>query len=62
MQVNDDLAADPVDVVATLPTQRPRHRSQRARVGLLAVVLVGADVSVLAKGTAHVAGGKEDRP
>ena len=62
VQVNHDLAANPIDVVATLSAQRPRHRRKHARVRLLAVVLVGADVTVLAEGAAHVAGGEEDRP
>src|ERR1700730_3118768 len=60
MQMNDDLAADPVNDVAAFPAQRPRHGRQRTRVGLLAVILIGADVAVLTEGAAHVAGGKED--
>jgi hypothetical protein len=61
MQVNDDLTAHPIDIVATLATQRPRHRRQCARIRLLAVVLVGADVPVLTEGTPHVARGEKDR-
>src|SRR4030095_15981788 len=61
MQVDSHRAAHPVDVVATCASQRPRHRRERARVRLFAVVLVGADVAVLAKRTPHVTGGEEDR-
>src|SRR5216683_2041336 len=61
MQVDDDLAADPVDVVAPLAAQCPRHSRKRARIGLLAIILVGRDIAVLAEGAAHVAGGEEDR-
>src|SRR5262245_59502029 len=61
MQVNNHLAAHPVDVVAAFAAQRPRHRRECARVRLFAVVLVGADVAVLAKRTSHVTGGEEDR-
>src|SRR5215471_7873719 len=61
MQVNHDFAADQVDVVAALAAQHPCHRRERAGVDLLAVVLVGADVAVLAERAAHVAGGEEDR-
>ena len=39
MQVNNDLAADPIDIVATFAAQRPRHRRGCARVRLLAVSL-----------------------
>src|SRR5262249_39151994 len=61
MQVDNDLAAHPVDVVATFAPQRPRHRRECTRVRLFAVVLVGADVAVLAKRTPHVTGSEEDR-
>src|SRR5262249_16638961 len=61
VQVNHDFAADPVDVVAALSSQDPRHRRKRARVDLLAVVLVGADVALLAERAWHVAGSEEDR-
>jgi len=61
MQVNDDFTADPVDIVATFMAQRPRHRRQCARVRLLAIVLVRANVPILAKGAPHIARGKEDR-
>jgi hypothetical protein len=49
MKVNDNLAADPIDVVATFAAQRPRHRRECARVGFLAVVFVSADVAILAR-------------
>src|SRR5205823_10751596 len=62
MQVNDDLATDPIDVVAALPAQPPCHGRNRASIDLLAVVLIGADVPVLAEGATHVARSKEDRP
>src|SRR5262249_26994191 len=61
MQVDDDLAADPIDVVAGLTAQRPCHRRKRTRVSLLAIVFVGADVAILAEGASHIAGGEEDR-
>src|SRR6516165_5502123 len=61
MQVDDDLTAYPIDIVATFAAQRPRHRRECARVSLLTVVLVSRDVAVLAKCTPHVAGGEEDR-
>src|SRR5205823_13965179 len=61
MQVNDDLTADPIDVVATFTAQHPRHRRQCAWVCLLAVVLVSADVPILAEGAPHVARGEKDR-
>src|SRR5262249_34966940 len=61
MQVNNDLTAHPIDIVATLAAQRPRHRRQGVRVRLFAVVLVRADIPVLAEGTPHVAGGEKDR-
>src|SRR5262249_7355281 len=62
MQVDDYLAADPIDVVTALTAQRPCHRRKRTRVRLLTVVFVSADVAVLAKGASHIAGGEEDRP
>src|SRR5262249_16706169 len=46
---------------ATFAAQRPRHRSQCARVRLLAVVFVSADVAILAEGAPHVARGEKDR-
>src|SRR5262245_15476420 len=61
MQVNNDLTADPIDIMATFAAQRPRHRRQCARVRLLAVVFVSADVPVLAEGAPHVARGEKDR-
>jgi hypothetical protein len=61
MQVNDDLTADPIDVVATFVAQRPGHRRQCARVGLLAVIFVRADVPILAEGAPHVTRGEKDR-
>src|SRR5262252_1843390 len=61
MQVDNDLTAYPIDIVATFAAQRPRHRRECARVSLLTVVLVGRDVAVLAERTSHVAGGEEDR-
>src|SRR5262249_38498860 len=61
MEVNNDLAAYPIDVVTTFAAQRPRHSRERARVCLLTVVLVGRDVAILAKRTPHVARGEEDR-
>jgi hypothetical protein len=61
MQMDDDLAADPVDVVAALAAQLPGHGGQYPGVDFLAVVLVGADVAVLAERAPHVAGGEEDR-
>src|ERR1700747_335204 len=62
MQVNHHLTTDPVDVVAALAAQHPRHRRKGAGINLLAIVLVGADVAVLAEGASHVAGSEEDRP
>jgi len=61
MQVNNDLAADPIDIVATFAAQHPRHRGQRTGICHFAIVLVGADIAVLAEGAPHVAGGEEDR-
>src|SRR5262249_5619112 len=61
MQVDDDLAADPIDVVAAFTAQRPCHRRKRTRVRLLAVVFVSADVAILTEGASHVAGGEENR-
>src|SRR3974377_446770 len=61
MQVDNHLATDPINVVAAFAAQRPRHSRECARVCLLAVVLVGRNVAILAKRTAHVAGGEEDR-
>src|SRR5262249_58030232 len=46
---------------ATFAAQRPRHRSQCARVRLLAGVFVSADVRILAAGAPHVARGEKDR-
>src|SRR6476469_3729754 len=60
MQVDYDLAADPIDVVAAFTAQRPCHRRERARVRLLTVVFVSADVAILAKSASHIAGGEED--
>ena len=57
MQVDDHLAADPIDVVAAFTAQRPCHRRKRARVRLLAIVFVSADVAILTEGASHVAGG-----
>ena len=61
MQVDNHLATHPIDVVATLATQCPRHCRKYARIRLLAVVLISGDVAILAKRTPHVAGGEEDR-
>src|SRR5262245_1661359 len=61
MQVDNHLAAHPVDVVATFAAQRPRHRRECTRVRLFAVIFVGADIAVLAKRTPHITGGEEDR-
>src|SRR5262249_27863739 len=61
MQVNNDLTAHPIDIVATFAAQRPRHCRQCARVRLLAVVFVSADVPILAEGAPHVARGEKDR-
>ena len=49
MQMDGRIAADPVDVMATLDAQQPGHRRQRPRIGERAVILIGADVAVLAK-------------
>jgi hypothetical protein len=59
--VNDDLAADPIDIVATFAAERPRYGRQCAGIRLLAVVLIRADVPVLAEGAPHVARSEEDR-
>jgi hypothetical protein len=59
--MNHHLAADPIDVVAALAAQHPGHGRERAGIDLLAVVLVGADVAVLAERASHVAGSKKDR-
>ena len=40
---------------------RPCHRRERARVRLLAIVFVSADVAILTEGASHVAGGEENR-
>jgi hypothetical protein len=61
MQMDDYLAAHPVDVVTALAAQRPCHSRERAWVALLAVIFVGADVSVLTEGAPHIAGGEKDR-
>jgi hypothetical protein len=61
MQVDDHLAADPIDVVAAFTAQRPCHRRERARVRLLAIVFVSADVAILTEGASHVAGDEENR-
>src|SRR5215472_8030241 len=61
MQVDDHLAADPIDVVAALTAQRPCHRRKRTRVRLLAIVFVSADVAILTESASHVAGGEENR-
>ena len=47
MQVDGNLAADPVDVVTAFHAQQPGHRGQHAAIDELAVVLVGADVAIL---------------
>jgi hypothetical protein len=47
--------------MTTLHAQQPSHCRQRPRIGERAVVLVGADVAVLAEGAAHIAGGEGDR-
>src|ERR671925_253946 len=61
VQVDRDLTANPVDVVTAFHAQQPGHRGQGAAIDELAVVLVGADVAVLAERAAHVARGEEDR-
>src|SRR5262245_47332928 len=61
MQMYRDLSSHPVHVVAALHAQQPCHGRQRARRNDATVVLVGGNVAVLAKRTAHVAGGKKDR-
>src|SRR5262249_3961109 len=61
MQVNNDLTAHPIDIVATLTAQRPLRRREGARVRLLTVVFVSADVPILAEGAPHVARGEKDR-
>src|SRR5215468_2586482 len=61
MQVDDHLAADPIDVVTAFTAQRPCHSREHARVRLLTVVFVGADVAILTEGASHIAGGEEDR-
>src|SRR3974390_1991909 len=61
MQVDDDLAADPIDAVTAFTAQRPCHRRKRTRVRLLTIVFVSADVAILAKGASHIAGSEEDR-
>src|SRR6516162_169401 len=60
MQVDDDLAADPIDVVTALTAQRPCHCRERTRVRLLTIVFVSADVAILTEGASHVAGGEEN--
>src|SRR5262245_44203769 len=60
VQVDDYLAADPIDVVAAFTAQRPCHRSKRTRIRLVTVVFVSADVAILAKGASHVAGREEN--
>src|SRR6516164_4613614 len=53
VQVDDYLAADPIDVVAAFTAQRPCHRRKRTRIRLVTVVFVSADVAILAKGASR---------
>src|SRR5919106_551626 len=57
--VQTRLEGTTLDVDA-VHAQQPGHRSQRAAVNELAIVLVGADVAILAERATHIARGEEN--
>ena len=61
MQMDGRIAADPAGCYDNPPRSSQAIVANVRRIGERAIILIGADVAVLAEGAAHVAGGEEDR-